>query len=415
MPSTMNPNSLISTATEPMLNMNIRGMPSMLTEQRREEDRLIVAFLEWLLPKSSGDRLARSHHQQDEGRRCRFDDFWALFKADGSLEWPDFEQFVRWESKFAGNARKLFDLLDDTGCGRISARTVLQARREFERSTDVRHNNLEDLKKILVHLHGNLGRAWRKQFDPEQTGKCCQTVFVKACRAVGYQGDLRSTWAELTHGEIHRNATLKDLDPWVDELGVRFVQTLKKYHNSARDGWFASLKAYGSHGRMNLKEFLAMGARFGFNDKDMKRLFNCLDANQDRRVSMSEWMFLEMWESRPDDTPADARATSPDVGSARKSPAAAEMRASESEASLGKISGRRQLGGGDARESLAEFVVVLTKEEYEEYQARLKRRLSAAPKPGRAGSSLSLARRTRAVSMASHYSISAWSGLGLEE
>lgn len=402
----------VASEKEP-LQHGLAGRIALSAVERREEDRLICAFLEWLLPKSSGDRLASSH-RQEEARRCRFDDFWALFKADGSLDWPDFEQFVRWESRFAGSARRLFDLLDDTGSGRISARTVLQARREFERSTDVRHSNLEDLKKVLLHLHGNLGRAWRKEFDLEQTGKCCQSVFVKACRAVGFQGDLRSTWAELTDGEVHRQATLRDLDPQADELMVRFVHALKRWHNTARDGWFAVMKAHGSHGRMYFSEFVTVGARLGFGEKELKKIFNCLDANLDRRVSLSEWLFLELWESRPAaDSPGSSRAPSAGPGSARRQTPV--LAASASAASLGSsarppLSARTAAASPGGEEGLTEFVVVLTKEEYEEYQRRLRQRYG---RTSRVASSAHMP-STPGKSQASHLSTEAWSAAALD-
>merc|ERR1712137_668562 len=123
-------------------------------------------------------------------------------------------------------------MLDQEGNGRIKSQTVLQVRREFERSMDARQSDLSYLKQRLNMVYGSLARAWRAIFDPAPgRGYCCHAKFCEACRAVGFVGDLNSTWGELTGdcgAREGRSLFLRDLDREADKLMNRFLDILRR-------------------------------------------------------------------------------------------------------------------------------------------------------------------------------------------
>jgi len=309
------------------------------------DDKLLFAFIDWLLPHL---RLKQAQNT------VRWDDFWRRFKSDGTMGWDEFEKFLRWDCKL--NARRLFDLLDEHGTGRISSHTVLELRRQYFRIIDCRHLGLGDLKAILLRKYGNLLRAWRLLFDPEQRGRCSHAVYVKGCKEVGFHGDLKCAWSELTDGEIHRPMYIQDLDPAADRMMHDFTEALRKHYGSPKDGWYAVLRAHGAFGRMTPEAFETVCLDMGFGPKFAKKVFAFLDLDLDRCVSLDEWDFLQLWERR--------------MSKGDPAPAADAQRANVGgPPARGK--GDWQAASGDAAAAI-EFLVVLTKEEHKEYLNHLR-------------------------------------------
>jgi len=301
----------------------------------KAEERLVYAFITWLLPETHGQR---------------WNDLWRTFKADGSLEWHEFEIFLRHHHMLAPNARKLFDLLDDTGSGRISARTLKEVRRQYERSVDFRHNSVDDLKKILISQHATLARAWFLVFDTGRSGRCCQATFTKMSRQIGFHGDLKKTWGELTKGDVHRVITLADLDAEADAALLRTAAALKKFYSSVREAWFALMRSQGSHGLMHPPQFKAVFEDLGIGEKEAMRIFNYLDVDGRRSLELEEWMLLALWERR------------------------CQTQASDDMEALRRPSAKVPDSNGGDGGTTFEFTVVLTREEYNEYLRRRRER-----------------------------------------
>lgn len=345
------------------------GTPSthLISHQKVEgNDRLLFSFIDWLLPHL---RLRTAQASR------RWDDFWKLFKADGTLGWENFERFLRWDCKL--NARKLFDVLDEGCTGRISSRTVLDVRRQYERLIDCRHVGLDDLRAVLVRKYGNLMRSWRLLFDPELRGRCSHTWYMKCCREVGFHGDLKLSWAELTGGDVHRTATIKDLDPEGDMMMFQFHDALAKFHGTPRDGWFAILRSHGAFGKMSPQAFDVVCSDMKFPKRYSKVLFDMLDLNQDKNLSLDEWDFMELWgrefakEAR---SKADAERSEKSNSSRQTGGASPETPPSSKGAwqlaVTGSTSEEVASPGSRAEPATIEFQVILTQEEHREYLRR---------------------------------------------
>ncbi|CAE8617875.1 unnamed protein product, partial [Polarella glacialis] len=208
-----------------------------------DDERFLSAFLGWLLPSALGDRSRHHRPEGSKGPRChRWDEFWSRFRSDGTMGWSEFELFVRWEPKLFMNARRLFDLMDDTGSGFVTTRALLEVRRQYDRMPDYKHSSLQDLRKLLTFRFGNLARSWRTIFDPDCTGRCGRMNFAKACKEAGFNGDLKKSWLELGGGSQLRPITLRDLDREADDLLLLFSRALRENHDSVREGWFAFMK-----------------------------------------------------------------------------------------------------------------------------------------------------------------------------
>mmetsp|Transcript_18578 Transcript_18578/g.39992 ORF Transcript_18578/g.39992 Transcript_18578/m.39992 type:complete len:394 (-) Transcript_18578:73-1254(-) len=346
------------------LPLGTSGTPSthLQTWQKVDgNDRLLFAFIDWLLPHL---RLRTAKSSK------RWDDFWKLFKSDGSLGWEEFERHLRWECKL--NARKLFDILDENNTGKITSKAVLDVRRQYERLIDCRHSGLDDLRAILIRKYGNLMKAWRLLFDPMTRGRVSHTHFMKCCREVGFHGDLKTAWAELTDGHVNRVATIKDLDPEGHLMMLQFHDTLAKHHGTPRDGWFAILRQHSTYGRMSPEAFEEACNDFQFNKQFAKTLFSMLDVNNDKALTIDEWDFMELfgWDmaNYTVRNGADSARSLGRASSSRESKAGPEMPTKKGAWQL-MASGPDEPGPTKETATI-EFQVILTKEEHREYLRR---------------------------------------------
>lgn len=204
--------------------------------------------------------------------------------------------------------------------------------------------------------------------DPQHTGRCCQAEFVKLSKAIGFTGDLKSTWKELTRGEVMRTMTYEDLDPEGDKLLASFANTLAQRFPSLRDGWVWLLKHAGRSHRIGPQKFVRACGELGVPDAKAKRVFALLDrSTPSSQVLVEEDLeFLSMWGPKaiaPEPKRGKAVATlAPWVAASPSTPKAVAAAVGE--------------------ESL-EFVVVLTAEEYREYLRRREAAEVAAAQPRR--------------------------------
>jgi len=354
----------------------------LLSHQRSEaEDKLLYALIDWLLPHL---RLRMPEKQS------RWEGLWRLFKADGTMGWDEFERFLRYDCKLS--PRKLFELLDVTGSGRIASKTLLEVRREYERIIDCRQAGLDDLKVILLRNYGNLMRAWRRLFDIETRGRCGHNWFVRSCREIGFHGDLKTAWAELTQGDIHRPMFMADLDPVAAALIKEFVIALARCHGSARDGWYSLIRAHGTNGRMEPDNFDRVCQEMSISSKTSRKVFGYLDTDGSKTISLDEWHFVALWEDEVGDDesmmgssvhgPMQGRANIGGAPLARRgSPGGYPDGVLESSSPKKKTAWHNahvvgeastfDLGeGGEADVATVEFHVILTKEEHKEYLRR---------------------------------------------
>merc|ERR1712048_279126 len=205
--------------------------------------------------------------------------------------------------RYPGDARHVFSYLDTDSSGYILLRTCLDLKLSYETNLDVLHQGAPGLRRLMTGKYGTLARCWRVVFDKEDSGKCCEKTFVKCCRDHGFTGDVKSTWSEITGGDVQRQITLKDWDPETDTLLTAFCRLLAQRHGRLREGWTAILKhGYGKTGRLSVQEWNDICRGLGFSLKDAKIMFSCLDADSSRTITQEEFLFIKRWdaESEPE-------------------------------------------------------------------------------------------------------------------
>lgn len=251
-------------------------------------DQLLHDFFQWLLEDTPPGFV-------DKGFALPlWAALWAHFRADGTMSWPEFEDIVRWQSHWHGDAHEVFKCLDDQGIDLITTRALLEARRRYEKALDFQITGRDGLIRILTGQYGSLIRAWRFLFDPEEQGWVCHTVFVRCCHSLGFRCNLKTTWAELTKGTIHRTISLQDLDPEADRILGIFASALVSRHSSLRAGWTGMIK--GAGGRMEPSSFHAYATKLGLRAKDSRHLFDCLDKNGNGSITEDDLHFLHSWD-----------------------------------------------------------------------------------------------------------------------
>lgn len=266
----------------PLRNGN-HAVASMYAEKPKQEStqQVLSQFIHWAIP--------------------RWKVFWSKFRADGTMPWEDFEAFMTngsgWGKqlqlgKWNGDTRRVFELLGD-GHGHITTRRVLEARRLVEGKKDVAEKGVEGLRRQLTAQYGSLVRAWRCILDPDARGRCSKTTFIKELRNLGFRGNLMSTWAEITCGEVDRTITLVDLDPEGDGLMELFVVTLTTQWGSWKSGWSNILRA--ADGRISPIFFADVCKKLGFNQRDAKKIFSALDPHQTGSLTEDKGAFLDFW------------------------------------------------------------------------------------------------------------------------
>lgn len=342
------------------LRLEAKQALEQLLHPSQDHEHLLDNFMRWILP--------------------RWDVFWARFHPDGTMAWREFEEFVRWTGKWHGDARKVFDLLDDDRQGCISTRACLEARRQFEGSKDLCHLGLDGLKRLLTGQFGTLARAWRCVLDPDETGRCCQATFLRECHAIGFRGSLKSTWAELTHGEVQRTICLRDLDAEGDRLLAKFAMALATEHGSLREGWHAIIR--GGVGRLDVHEFTDTCRELGIGARDAKKLFTCLDPQAIGSLGEDKYKFLTFWDPSEAGSFAHTATTAAATGLG-KGEMQSKSQSPPRRPGDGVVPRTAGVLGVDAPTQPFEFVVVLTKEEYSEYLRRRRaRRLVADNRAG---------------------------------
>jgi hypothetical protein len=311
------------------------------------EDKLLISFFRWLVPRW-------------------WDKLWGMFKADGSMEWDKFEEILRYDHKLGPSARRIFESLGD-GNGVLTKKTLLDVKKQYQRFTDFRQYGATGFRQRLSdRFYGNYIKAWRLLLDPDDRGFCCHADFVKACKTMDYSGELQTCWRELTGGVggASRPMMLGDIDMESEKLLTRLIHELRRKHTNPRDGWYAALRTHGTATKMTFAQFQYFCQELDFTVKEARLIFNGLDKDNDRRLSMDEWKFLGHYESRTNYF-EDSGSVAP-VSASRLSPRYA--------AGASVADSTWHATGLDVSGSTFEFLVVLTKDEHEEYQRRRRER-----------------------------------------
>lgn len=123
--------------------------------------------------------------------------------------------------------------------------------------------------------------------------------FVSSCRSNGFHGDVRNAWFELADGSTLRHICLKDWDPEADMLLRTFCKVLVQRHKQLREGWCAILKhGFGGKsdgGHLSSKEFLDIITGLGFSLRHAKIVLAAIDKDRDEVITMEEFLFVSQF------------------------------------------------------------------------------------------------------------------------
>jgi len=309
-------------------------------------DKCIDAFIRWVLPM--------------------WEQFWGRFQSDGTLCWSEFEQFVQWEQRWQGDARRVFAIFDPNSTGYISKPFVLETRRKWQNFKDTASSNVDNFKWKFAGRWGTIGRGWRLTLDTTDTGHCPQLTFMRCCHLIGLNRNMKTLWRKLTKGDVSRSIVLRDLDPELDKILKEFALRLVTLHSTLRQGWCAICRAGGGHLHENGFEQACIG--LGMDTSSSKLLFAVLDPSQRRYLTEYDNLdFLEIW-NPGNQSGAAAAAAAAAVAMAdptsQKPGATGRLSISASPNILADI--------GQSIPNLGhfEFELVLSREEYTEYLRR---------------------------------------------
>jgi len=126
-----------------------------------------------------------------------------------------------------------------------------QQQRQSVKDKQLGANNVKALKELLTRKYGSITASWRHGLDFSGNGKCSFTEFSRACREIGFSGDIKGSFAEL------------------DVNGTGII-TFDEYDH----GWYTKLCSFRD----------LMEAKY----VDLDNFFKVLDTNKNNTVEQAE-------------------------------------------------------------------------------------------------------------------------------
>lgn len=254
--------------TQEVLHHEATQALNSLFKSHMTETDLLKKFFKFILPH-------KWHH------------FKSIFRADGTLSFKEFDHWLHWEQHWDGNIHQLFEYLDIGNKGYLKLSAFVDGKRWFEHVDNVGAFDVEHLRDALESHYGNLGRAWRLCFDPEDRGGCCFNEFARRLHELGLHRTLRSCWASLTDIDPSRPLRFDDLDPCGHAIISRFVTSLCLQYGSLREGWTQIIQdGSGPCGHLRKSEFVEICDKFGIKPLQAKYIFAVLDKNRSRYLTV---------------------------------------------------------------------------------------------------------------------------------
>jgi len=171
----------------------------------------------------------------------------------------------------------------------LSASQRLHVKQEKDRAES--EAVLGRFRSFLSCRYGNLVRAWRQEFDPDGDGKLQFTEFCRACRDIGFQGNLKALWLSLDSDDTGY-IDLGELDPEAVAYFRDFESLLRTFFDDLDTAWWCCLDPDFSE-KCSLDEFQHACRLIGFG-KSAKHLFQYLDVRNDGHVLVSDLECLGM-------------------------------------------------------------------------------------------------------------------------
>merc|ERR1719305_724280 len=147
-------------------------------------------------------------------------------------------------------------------------RIEIEAAAKEAHMKDIAAANLTEFKKVLSEKFGNMARAWRIM-DSDGNGKLSFMEWCHACRATGYNGDVRNIWKELDEDESGIVA-FEEVAPEEYAPLLEFKKALRANYTTAKEAWHKLLDLEHEF-NIDINEFTSRVPKIGV--KKPKKLF----------------------------------------------------------------------------------------------------------------------------------------------
>ncbi|CAE6960999.1 CLIC1 [Symbiodinium sp. CCMP2592] len=142
---------------------------------------------------------------------------------------------------------------------------------------------------------GSIAAAWRLVLDKKRAGRIKFTDLVRGGRQMGFLGNYRHLWQELTmHRSFHSHwIGLGDIDPQAAKLLQEFCDVFERRELTLEDLWEKHLKGEGDQ-RCSHREFMTAMEKLGFSKKKSQAFFQLLDYGNQNDLSIDELELLDL-------------------------------------------------------------------------------------------------------------------------
>lgn len=146
---------------------------------------------------------------------------------------------------------------------------------------------VDSFKRVAAaRFGGSLVAAWQLVLDSRNTGKISFQELVRGGRALGFVGNYRVLWKELTRGSA-TEITIGSLDQKAAQLLGEFRDLVEGRDLTLEELWEEHLDPDGS-GQCPMHDFVRQARSLGFKGSHAKALFRMLDFSNNGELSFDE-------------------------------------------------------------------------------------------------------------------------------
>jgi hypothetical protein len=138
---------------------------------------------------------------------------------------------------------------------------------------------LGQFKQMLVQRFGSMLVAWRKALDVSGDGRLSFQEFTKACRALGYAGNIANLWKELDDDDSGV-ITLRELDEQAYNQLEAFHECVTKSYGDIYTAWYKCLEPECT-GQVEVTVFQKRIVKMGYTATDPGKLVKALCPQDD--------------------------------------------------------------------------------------------------------------------------------------
>eukprot|EP00746_Dinoflagellata_sp_MGD_P012314 gnl/MRDRNA2_/MRDRNA2_126214_c0_seq1.p1 gnl/MRDRNA2_/MRDRNA2_126214_c0~~gnl/MRDRNA2_/MRDRNA2_126214_c0_seq1.p1 ORF type:complete len:756 (-),score=177.25 gnl/MRDRNA2_/MRDRNA2_126214_c0_seq1:24-2291(-) len=148
------------------------------------------------------------------------------------------------------------------------------------------------IKNTMLMQYDNFLKAWKLCLDTDNSNRVNWREFETAAKKLKFTGDVAGAWKFLDD-DMSGFITLAEIDQECNDILVSFKRWCDEEFGGVRSA-FSMFDADGSN-EVNFKEFRQVCKEFGY-DGDAKHLFDSLDADRQKLLSLNEVVFLDEWD-----------------------------------------------------------------------------------------------------------------------